>query len=116
MISPHSFLFPTTDESLSCYRDALLIRMANNTDPSDLDGSADVCESLECIANVYRARGEADRALQFFGQCLRRRRKVVSDPASSRSHVTALLQTYEDGEFFFVISIYDPFCFHASRR
>ena len=103
-------------KSLSCYRDALLIRMANNTDPSDLDGSADVCESLECIANVYRARGEADRALQFFGQCLRRRRKVVADPASSRSHVTALLQTYEDGEFFFVISIYDPFCFHASRR
>ena len=96
--------------------------MANNTDPSDLDGSADVCESLECIANVYRARGEADRALQFFGQCLRRRRKVVADPASSRSHVTSLLQIYEDGEFSLfrfagIICFYCLSCtFRASSR
>ena len=82
--------------SLSCFREALLIRLANVSGSYDTNGIDDVCETLDCIANVYRIKGERQKALQFFEQCLKRRARLVSGRLSDKSQVSALLRTYED--------------------
>lgn len=84
--------------SLSCFREALLIRMANVSGAHDIIGINDVCETLDCIGNVYRIKGEHQKAMQFFEQCLKRRvRTVSSAPAPvHKSQVLQLLRTYED--------------------
>lgn len=56
----------------------------------------DVCESLDSIANAYRAKGEDEKALQFFEQCLKRRARIASAALSDKSQVLLLLRTYDD--------------------
>ena len=83
--------------SLSCFREALLIRLANVSGAYDINGINDVCETLDCIANVYRIKGERQKALQFYEQCLKRRVRIVSSAAlSDKTQVSVLLCTYED--------------------
>ena len=82
--------------SLSCFREALFIRLANASGAYDIIGTNDVCETLDCIANVYRIKGEHQKALQFFEQCLKRRVRVVSATLSDKTQVSLLLHTYED--------------------
>lgn len=74
----------------------MLIRLANVSGPYDVHGISDVCETLDCIANVYRVKGERKKALQFFEQCLKRRARIVSDPQSDKSQISLLIRTYED--------------------
>jgi tetratricopeptide (TPR) repeat protein len=74
----------------------LLIRLANVSGPYDIDAIIDVCDTLDCIANVYRVMGERQKALQFFEQCLKRRVRLVSATSLDKSQVSLLLQTYED--------------------
>ena len=63
----------------------------------DINGINDVCETLDCIANVYRIKGENQKALQFFEQCLKRRVRIVSSAAlSEKAQVSLLLRTYDD--------------------
>ncbi|KAL7533737.1 hypothetical protein ACHAXR_005416 [Thalassiosira sp. AJA248-18] len=82
---------------MSCFREALLIRLANVSGAYDISGIHDVCETLDCIANVYRIKGECQKALQFFEQCLKRRVRIVSSAAlSDKTQVSLLLRTYED--------------------
>jgi len=52
-----------------------------------------VCETLDCIANVYRTIGESEKALLFFEQCLKRRVRIVQ---VDKGQVALLLRTYED--------------------
>ena len=82
--------------SLSCFREALLIRLASISGAYDINGINDVCETLDCIANVYRVKGEHEKALQFFEQCLKRRVRIVSAALSDKNQVSLLLRTYED--------------------
>lgn len=82
--------------SLSCFREALLIRLANVSGAYDISGINDVCDTLDCIGNVYRIKGERQKALQFFEQCLKRRVRLVSAALSDKNQVSVLLRTYED--------------------
>jgi tetratricopeptide (TPR) repeat protein len=82
--------------SLSSFRETLLIRLANVSGAYDIDGISDVCETLDCIANVYRVKGENQKALQFFQQCLKRRLRLLSITSSDETLVSLLLQTYEE--------------------
>lgn len=70
--------------------------MANISGPHDTNAISDVCETLDCLANVYRSMGEHEKALQFFEQCLKRRVRLVSTASLDKSQVYLLLQTYED--------------------
>lgn len=74
----------------------MLIRLANVSGPYDINAISDVCETLDCLANVYRVMGESQKALQFYEQCLKRRVRLVSATSSDRSQVSLLLTTYED--------------------
>lgn len=55
-----------------------------------------MCETLNCIANVYRITGEWQKALQFFEQSVKRRVRIVSSELSDKDQASMLLQTYED--------------------
>jgi tetratricopeptide (TPR) repeat protein len=70
--------------------------MANISSPDDIGAISDVCETLDCLANVYRVMGEPQKALQFFEQSLKRRVRLVSATPSDKSQVCLLLQTYEE--------------------
>ena len=74
----------------------MLIRLASISGAYDVNGINDVCETLDCIANVYRIKGEYEKSLQFFEQCLKRRVRIVSATLSDKSQVSLLLRTYED--------------------
>jgi len=83
-------------QSLSCYSQALAIRRANVTDVYDVTGMNEVCETLNCIATVYRTTGERQKALQFYQQSLKRRVRIVSAVISDKDQISTLLRTYED--------------------
>jgi len=82
--------------SLSSFRETLLIRLANVSGAYDIDRISDVCETLDCIANVYRIKGENQKALQFFQQCLKRRLRLLSIASSDETLISLLIQTYEE--------------------
>ncbi|KAL7554811.1 hypothetical protein ACHAWF_018356 [Thalassiosira exigua] len=97
----HNMGIVCEDLGLHTQREALLIRLANATGPScDVQGICDVCETLDCIANFHRMKGEYEKALQFFQQCLRRRSRIVilvsEESPSDTTQVSMLLRTYED--------------------
>lgn len=83
-------------ESLSSFREALMIRRANFSIAYDVNEMSDICDTLNCIANVYRAKMDRQRALQFFEQSLKRRARIVSATLSDDEQVSILLGTYED--------------------
>jgi tetratricopeptide (TPR) repeat protein len=84
-------------ESLSSFREALIIRKANARSVYDVNEMGDICDTLNCIANVYRAKMDRQRALQFFDQSLKRRARIVSATLSDDDEqVSILLSTYED--------------------
>jgi len=84
-------------ESLSSFREALVIRKANVSSAYDVNEMSDICDTLNCIANVYRATMDRQRALQFFEQSLKRRARIVSATLSDGDEqVSILLGTYED--------------------
>ena len=74
--------------------------MSNVSGSYDTIRNNDVCETLDCIANVYRIMGERQKALQFFEQSLKRRVRAMSAAAATTQADTAqislLLSTYED--------------------
>lgn len=72
----------------------MLSRRANISSPYDVQGIDDLSESLHSIANVYRAKGEFQRALQFSEQVLKRRKAVAA--LSDEEHVTKLIRAHED--------------------
>ena len=74
----------------------MLIRLANVSGPYDINTISDVCEMLDCLANVYPVMGMSQKALQFYMQCLKRRVRLVSATSSDKSQVSLLLITYED--------------------
>ena len=83
-------------ESLASFREALLIRKANVSSAYDVNATRDICDTLNCIANVYRAKMDRQRALQFFEQSLSKRARIVSSALSNDEQVKILLSTYED--------------------
>lgn len=83
-------------ESLSSFREALVIRKANASSAYDVNEMSDICDTLNCIANVYRAKMDRQRALKFFEQSLTKRAKIVSTSLSDNDQVPILLSTYED--------------------
>lgn len=80
-------------QSLSYYKEAMLSRRANLRGPHDSEGLNDLCESLHCIANIYRITGQFERALQFTEQVLKRRRTMA---ALSIDQTAKLIRVYED--------------------
>ena len=83
-------------ESLSSFREALVIRKANVSSAYDVNEMSDICDTLNCIANVYRAKMDRQRALKFFEQSLNKRARIVSATLSDDEQVPILLSTYED--------------------
>ncbi len=83
-------------ESLSSFREALLIRKANVSSAYDVNETSDICDTLNCIGNVYRAKMDRKHALQFFEQSLSKRSRIVSSTLSDDEQVPILLRTYED--------------------
>ena len=83
-------------ESLSSFREALVIRKANVSSAYDVNEMSDICDTLNCIANVYRAKMDRKRALKFFEQSLNKRARIVSTTLSDDEQVPILLSTYED--------------------
>lgn len=80
--------------SLSYFKEAMLSRRANIKGPLDTRGINELCESLNCIANVYRETGQFERALQFSEQILKRRRAMASSQDKDQS--VKLIRVYED--------------------
>ena len=74
----------------------MMIRRSNISGLYDVSGISDVCDTLNCIANVYRITGERQKALQFYQQSLKRRVRIVSAMLSDREQASMLLRTYED--------------------
>ena len=56
----------------------------------------DICDTLNCIGNVYRAKMDRKHALHFFEESIKRRAKIVSTTLADNSQVSILLSTYED--------------------
>ena len=73
-----------------------MIRREYVKSPYDTEGINDMCETLNCIAYVYRVTGQRQKALQFFEQSLKRRVRIVSAALSNKEQVSMLLRTYED--------------------
>jgi tetratricopeptide (TPR) repeat protein len=80
--------------SLSHFKEAMLNRRANIKGPHDIEGLNDLCESLHCIANVYRLTGQFERALQFSEQVLKRRRAMAA--TADTDQTAKLIRVYED--------------------
>jgi len=83
-------------ESLTSFREALVIRRAHVSSAYDANEMKDICDTLNCIGNVYRAKMDRKRALHFFEESIKRRAKIVSTTLSDNSQVSILLSTYED--------------------
>lgn len=82
--------------SLTYYKDAMMARRANVAGPFDIDSISDLCDTINCIANVYKRMGENQKALQFLKQSLKRQVKIIASTSSNKGQVTHLLHTYED--------------------
>ncbi len=74
----------------------MFIRLSNVSGANDVSGINDVCETLDCIANVYRAIGENQKALLFLEQCLKRRVRTAYAALPDKEQITLLGRTYED--------------------
>ncbi len=74
----------------------MFIRLASVSESNDVSGINDVCETLDCIANIYRAIGENQKALLFFEQCLKRRVRTANAALPDINQFTLLVRTYED--------------------
>ena len=74
----------------------MFIRLANVSESNDASGINDVCETLDCIANIYRAIGDNQKALLFFEQCLKRRVRTANAALPDIDQFTLLVRTYED--------------------
>lgn len=74
----------------------MFIRLAHVAGDNDVSGTNDVCETLNCIANVFRAKGERQKARLFFEQCLKRRVRIMNAALPDVGQVMLLIRTYED--------------------